>query len=130
MIDPYPNPNSHPASVNSALIQPNPLDLLKFWNSNVNAHTLNFVGQGGYMGGGGGGGDRWWSVEELGEGASVVKSRGEGVVDREVWVLKVGESGRGDDTGQSKSRDPLTKDLSTSYRPGTCGVLPNWMPRS
>jgi hypothetical protein len=40
-----------------------------------------------------GGGDRWWSIEELGEGASVVRSKtgvhGHGV-DREVWVLRVG----------------------------------------
>ena len=43
-----------------------------------------------------GGGDRWWSIEELGEGASVVRSK-TGVhglgVDREVWVLRVGSEG-------------------------------------
>ena len=43
-----------------------------------------------------GGGDRWWSIEELGEGASVVRSKtgvhGNGV-DREVWVLRVGSEG-------------------------------------
>jgi hypothetical protein len=40
-----------------------------------------------------GGGDRWWSIEELGEGASVVrsKSNAHGVGgDREVWVLRMG----------------------------------------
>jgi hypothetical protein len=49
-----------------------------------------------------GGGDRWWSIEELGEGASVVRSKtgvhGNGV-DREVWVLRVGS----DDHGGSES---------------------------
>lgn len=48
----------------------------------------------------GGGGHRWWSIEELGEGASVVRSKAgeEGGVDREVWVLRVG----GDDQGGSE----------------------------
>jgi len=49
-----------------------------------------------------GSGDRWWSVEELGEGASVVRSKsgGEAVgLDREVWVLRVGS----DDLGGSES---------------------------
>ncbi|KAK4684533.1 hypothetical protein P7C73_g5639, partial [Tremellales sp. Uapishka_1] len=47
---------------------------LRFWNTAA----------------GGDGIGRWWSVEELGEGASVVRSRGEGG-DREVWVLRMGE---------------------------------------
>lgn len=61
--------------------------MVKFWNSNVNAYPLNGMS--------GGGGDRWWSIEELGEGASVVRSKtgvngnGNGL-DREVWVLRVG----------------------------------------
>jgi len=45
-----------------------------------------------------GGGDRWWSIEELGEGASVVRSKSgvHGIgVDREVWVLRVGSEGHG-----------------------------------
>jgi len=49
-----------------------------------------------------GGGDRWWSIEELGEGASVVRSKtglqGNGI-DRDVWVLRVGS----DDHGGSES---------------------------
>jgi len=67
---------------------PHNLDLLKFWNSNVNAYPMNGMGMGG--------GDRWWSIEELGEGASVLRSKtgvhGNGV-DREVWVLRVGSEG-------------------------------------
>jgi len=55
----------------------------------VNAYPMNGMGTGG--------GDRWWSIEELGEGASVVRSKtgvhGNGV-DREVWVLRVGSEGR------------------------------------
>lgn len=39
-------------------------------------------------------GGRWWSVEELGQGASVVKSKGE-KDEREVWVLRVGEGEAG-----------------------------------
>jgi hypothetical protein len=54
----------------------------------VNAYPMNGMGVGG--------GDRWWSIEELGEGASVVRSKtgvhGNGV-DREVWVLRVGSEG-------------------------------------
>ena len=73
---------------------PHDLDLIKFWNSNVNAYPMNGMGIGG--------GDRWWSIEELGEGASVVRSKtglhGNGV-DREVWVLRVGS----DDSGGSES---------------------------
>ena len=53
-----------------------------------------------------GGGDRWWSIEELGEGASVVRSKtglhGNGV-DREVWVLRVGS----DDSGGSEPSLPF-----------------------
>ena len=90
IIDPH-----APATRNGQL--PNNLDLLKFWNSNANAnnHALNGFGHVGS-------GDRWWSVEELGEGASVVRSKsgGQGVgLDREVWVLKVGS----DDLGGSES---------------------------
>jgi len=52
------------------------------------------------------GGDRWWSIEELGEGASVVRSKtglhGNGV-DREVWVLRVGS----DDSGGSEPSLPF-----------------------
>jgi hypothetical protein len=60
-------------------------------------------------------GERWWSVEELGEGARVVRSKhgvavgeqrdgqGQGV-EREVWVLRVG----GADGDTSESAMPLT----------------------
>ena len=65
--------------------------MLRFWNNHENAQLLNLAGSGT---GGGGGGERWWSVEELGQGASVVRSKGDGS-DREVWVLKVGESPEG-----------------------------------
>lgn len=83
MLDLLPDSNHHRHPlVRSAATHPNSLDLLRFWNANANAHSLNFVNQGG--------GDRWWSIEELGKGASVVKSRGEGSVDREVWVLRFG----------------------------------------
>lgn len=82
IIDPNVVPSS-PSSNNPSL------DLLKFWNANANAYTLNSLGQG-Y----GGQGERWWSVEELGEGASVVRSKGEGT-EREVWVLRVGSDVQG-----------------------------------
>ncbi|ORY34078.1 hypothetical protein BCR39DRAFT_592642 [Naematelia encephala] len=52
---------------------------LKFWNTNLGTHL-----------GVGADGDRWWSIEDLGQGASVVKSRGDGT-EREVWVLQMGE---------------------------------------
>lgn len=74
--------------------------MVKFWNSNANAHPLNAIGHGG--------GDRWWSIEELGEGASVVRSKtgahGQGV-DREVWVLRVGSD---DHDGSMLSFMPCT----------------------
>ncbi|RSH87467.1 hypothetical protein EHS25_003377 [Saitozyma podzolica] len=49
---------------------------LRFWNTYLGG-TLGFAGDG----------ERWWSVEELGQGASVVRSRGEGQ-EREVWVIQ------------------------------------------
>lgn len=49
---------------------------LKFW-STVAGRQLEKEGN-------------WWSVDELGEGASIVRSRGSGG-EREVWVLKTGE---------------------------------------
>ena len=49
---------------------------MRFWNS----YTGNSVI-------GAGGEDRWWSVEELGEGASVVRSKSDGR-EKEVWVLQ------------------------------------------
>ncbi|KAK8864348.1 hypothetical protein IAR55_001595 [Kwoniella newhampshirensis] len=59
---------------------------LKFWNTaavgvgwaGLYGHELSEDGQ------------KWWSVEELGDGASVVRSKGEGQ-EREVWVLRMGE---------------------------------------
>lgn len=57
--------------------------MMKFWNANANAYTLHGYNHGQ------GQGERWWSVEELGEGASVVRSKGRGA-EREVWVLRVG----------------------------------------
>jgi len=64
-----------------------------------------------------GGGDRWWSIEELGEGASVVRSK-TGVhglgVDREVWVLGVGS----DDHGGSESNPPLSSFTVLLYHVG------------
>lgn len=92
MLDP--NPNHHLVRSPGGAGQPESLDLLKFWNANANAnaHTLNIAGQSG--------GDRWWSVEELGDGASVVKSKGDGSGDREVWVLRVGHD---EENGASSS---------------------------
>ena len=52
---------------------------MRFWNS----YTGNSVI-------GAGGEDRWWSVEELGEGASVVRSKSDGR-EKEVWVLRMGD---------------------------------------
>jgi hypothetical protein len=92
MIDPNPS--------TSATQRPSNLDLLRFWNANANANLI-VNGNGFPYNGIGGGGDRWWSIEELGEGASVVRSKTgmEGGVDREVWVLRVG----GDEHGQGGS---------------------------
>ena len=79
MIDPSPHVYSS-SHIQSA--SPTGLEMLRFWNNHENAQLLNLAG--------GVGGERWWSVEELGQGASVVRSKAEGS-DREVWVLKVGE---------------------------------------
>jgi hypothetical protein len=51
---------------------------LQFWNTHASS--------------GRGETERWWSIEELGEGASVVRSRvgGDGS-EREVWVLRMGD---------------------------------------
>jgi hypothetical protein len=55
---------------------------LRFWNT----HLGGMLGVGGDE-------ERWWSVEELGQGSSVVRSRGEGK-EREVWVIQTpGEDG-------------------------------------
>ena len=59
---------------------------LQFWNTN-----------GGVQFGDGTEGGRWWSVEDLGDGASVVRSREDGSA-REIWVLRVGEGENGDCT--------------------------------
>lgn len=40
-------------------------------------------------------GERWWSVEDLGEGASVVRSKGDGE-EKEVRVLRMGETELGE----------------------------------
>ena len=55
----------------------NGLGGMRFWNTEL----------GSLFGAGLDGPDRWWSVEDIGRGASVVRSRGEGK-DREVWVLR------------------------------------------
>lgn len=52
---------------------------MRFWNT-YNGHSVV----------GGGGEDRWWSVEELGEGASLVRSKTDGR-EKEVWVLRMGD---------------------------------------
>ena len=80
--------------------------MLKFWNNHENAQLLNLAG--------GVGGERWWSVEELGRGASVVRSKAEGS-DREVWVLKVGEH----QEGQSH---PSFPSLRVPTRKGECDI--------
>ena len=58
---------------------------LKFWNTQGGfAHGLGVGREDG----------RWWSVEDLGSGASVVRSKHEGE-EKQVWVLRVveGEAG-------------------------------------
>ncbi|WVQ72413.1 hypothetical protein IAR50_001965 [Cryptococcus sp. DSM 104548] len=52
---------------------------LRFWNSALAQPFGVGVGTDG---------EQWWSVEQLGEGASVVRSKGEGQ-DREVWVIRM-----------------------------------------
>ncbi|ODN82143.1 hypothetical protein L202_02443 [Cryptococcus amylolentus CBS 6039] len=52
---------------------------LRFWNTGLAQPFGVGVGNDG---------QQWWSVEQLGEGASVVRSKGEGQ-DREVWVLRI-----------------------------------------
>ncbi|EIW70733.1 hypothetical protein M231_02614 [Tremella mesenterica] len=53
---------------------------MRFWNTEL----------GGVLGVGLDGPERWWSIEDVGKGASVVRSKGDGR-DREVWVLRTGE---------------------------------------
>lgn len=58
---------------------------LRFWNTQGGfAHGLGVGGEDG----------RWWSVEDLGAGASVVRSKHDGD-EKEVWVLRVGEGESG-----------------------------------
>ncbi|WWC89411.1 uncharacterized protein L201_004335 [Kwoniella dendrophila CBS 6074] len=59
---------------------------LRFWN---NAIGTQYGGVGVSQGQDGKG---WWSIEELGQGASVVRSK-DGDEEKEVWVLKVGKEG-------------------------------------
>lgn len=64
---------------------------LKFWTGGQANHD------GSRAGGRRGDADegKWWSVEELGDGASVVKSSKGGCGgDKEVWVLRMGETGK------------------------------------
>ena len=82
-------PNLSTAQANSPLLLEDHLRFvpgLRFWNT-----------QGGFARGLGVGGDdgRWWSVEDLGSGASVVRSKHDGD-EKEVWVLRVGEGESGE----------------------------------
>ncbi|WWC61784.1 uncharacterized protein I303_104369 [Kwoniella dejecticola CBS 10117] len=55
---------------------------LRFWNTAIGAPYGVGVGDDGRG---------WWSIEDLGQGASVVRSK-DGEREKEVWVLKVGEN--------------------------------------
>ncbi|WRT66278.1 uncharacterized protein IL334_003231 [Kwoniella shivajii] len=57
---------------------------LRFWNTAIGAPYGTGVGEDGRG---------WWSIEDIGQGASVVRSK-DGEREKEVWVLEVGE---GDD---------------------------------
>lgn len=59
---------------------------MKFWNTYSGSALRGRDGEGE---------KRWWSVEDLGEGASVVRSRNEGE-EKEVWVLRMGEQENGE----------------------------------
>nr|XP_031863211.1 uncharacterized protein CI109_001083 [Kwoniella shandongensis]KAA5530283.1 hypothetical protein CI109_001083 [Kwoniella shandongensis] len=86
LISPLDPHNPIPSSLHALNNQQQQLDFLrlapqlKFWNTAV-AYGEE--------------GEKWWSVEELGEGASVVRSKGEGH-EREVWVLRMGDGGNDD----------------------------------
>ncbi|WVW83815.1 hypothetical protein I302_105836 [Kwoniella bestiolae CBS 10118] len=56
---------------------------LRFWNTAIGAPYGVGVGEDGRG---------WWSIEDLGQGASVVRSK-DGEREKEVWVLKVAEGG-------------------------------------
>ncbi|WVQ67761.1 uncharacterized protein L199_005966 [Kwoniella botswanensis] len=56
---------------------------LRFWNTAIGAPYGVGVGEDG---------KGWWSIEDLGQGASVVRSK-DGEREKEVWVLKVAEGG-------------------------------------
>ncbi|OCF40310.1 hypothetical protein I317_05877 [Kwoniella heveanensis CBS 569] len=72
---------------------------LRFWNTALGAPYGVGVGSGD--------GSGWWSIEELGQGASVVRSK-EGEKEREVWVLSMGE---GDDPNTAALTSALTHSL-------------------
>jgi hypothetical protein len=60
---------------------------MRFWNTNLGTS----------LGIGADGAGRWWSVEELGAGASVVRGRSaDNGIEKEVWVLRVGEGESGE----------------------------------
>lgn len=83
-------PDLSSARADSPLILDDQLRLvpgLRFWNTHGGfAHGLGVGGDDG----------RWWSVEDLGSGASVVRSKHD-EDEKEVWVLRVGEG----ESGQS-----------------------------
>ncbi|WWD02886.1 hypothetical protein V865_000928 [Kwoniella europaea PYCC6329] len=56
---------------------------LRFWNTGIGGPYGVGVGEDG---------KGWWSIEDLGQGASVVRSK-DGEREKEVWVLKVAEGG-------------------------------------
>lgn len=88
LLDPS-DPNLQGHSASDIRFKSTPLDLLKFWNVNANAHAYADT-HNHFLAGKDDAAERWWSIEELGEGARVVRSKGQGG-DREVWVLRIGD---------------------------------------
>ncbi|WWC70288.1 uncharacterized protein I206_104238 [Kwoniella pini CBS 10737] len=73
---------------------------LRFWNTAIGAPYGVDVGENG---------KGWWSIEDLGQGASVARSK-DGEREKEVWVLKVGEGGE-DNTNTLALSSALTHSL-------------------
>lgn len=71
------------------------------------------------------GGDTWWSIEELGGGASVVRSKfGEAGPEKEVWVLQVG--GGDDDGGDGGDGEcGRLSELFDPFHGWDCGLNPD-----
>ncbi|WVO16228.1 hypothetical protein L204_103899 [Cryptococcus depauperatus] len=97
---------------------------LRFWNTALGRPFGVGVGEDG---------ERWWSVEELPGGASVVRSKGEGQ-EREIWVIRMNDENQSD-TPQTLAlssalthslllRDRLQTEIS-QLKSTPCPVCPN-----